>query len=144
MKKLSIFFVSVLALGLTTVSCSSDDDKASIEGKWEASQEGTIVDGKEIMAPIVNEGGCSKGFLEIQAGGKVIDHYSEYSNSKCEDYNDNGTWTRTDNKITFKYGTDSGDTGEILVLDKNTLKIKYTYTYNNEVSEIYIIELKRK
>ncbi|MET3027110.1 lipocalin family protein [Flavobacterium sp. UW10123] len=144
MKKLSIFFVSVLALGLTTVSCSSDDDKASIEGKWEAYQDGTIVDGKEQLTPITNEGGCSKGFLEIQEGGKVIDHYSEYSNSKCEEYNDIGTWTKTDNKITFKYGDDSGDTGEILVLDKNTLKIKYTYTRENDASEIYIIELKRK
>ncbi|MDQ6527984.1 lipocalin family protein [Flavobacterium sp. LHD-85] len=143
MKKLSIFFVSVLALGLS-VACSSDDDNASIEGKWEAYQDGTIVNGKETLAPITSEGGCSKGFLEIQAGGKVIDHYSSYSNSKCEDHTDNGTWTRTDNKITFQYGDDSQDTGEILVLDKNTLKIKYTYTYNNEVSEIYIIELKRK
>ncbi|MDY0987740.1 hypothetical protein BSF41_05170 [Flavobacterium sp. ACN2] len=140
MKKLSIFFVSVLALGLS-VSCSSNDsDNASLEGKWEVYQDGTIVDGKEKLTPVVYEGGCNKDVFEIQAGGKFIDHYSEYSNSKCNDYSENGTWTRKDNTITVKYdGDTSVDNGEILVLNKTTLKIKYTYS----VSETYVVEFKR-
>ncbi|MCD9573373.1 lipocalin family protein [Flavobacterium soyae] len=144
MKKLSIFFVSVLALGLS-VSCSSnDDDKASLEGKWEVYQNGTIVDGKEKLTPVVSEGGCNKDVFEIQAGGTFIDHYSQYSNSKCNDYSENGTWTRKDNTITIKYdGESSVNDAEILVLNETTLKLKYTYTNQSETTEIYVVEFKR-
>lgn len=146
MKKLSILFLSVLTLSLTLTSCSSDDNEASIVGKWEAYQEGTIVDGVEHLAPINNEGACDKEIVEYQQNGKYIDYYSEYNDSKCHNYTETGTWSKDDNKLTIKYteNADDDEIGEVLILDENTLKLKYTHINNGQVVEIYVIEFKRK
>lgn len=71
MKRL-LLFVSVLTLGLT--SCSSDDDSsssASIEGTWEWSKEGTIVNGHEVLYDYDHECANNKDYVQILSGGVV-------------------------------------------------------------------------
>lgn len=144
MKKLSLFFVSALAFVITTISCNSDNDNVSLTGKWEISKDGVVVDGKEILSAVTNEGGCQKEAFEFKEGGNFINHYSEYSDSKCNDYVENGSWTKKDNLLTIIYEDDDSETAEILTLNQNTLKIKYTHQYNGQVVEIYVAEFIRK
>ena len=130
MKKLSILFVSVLTLGLAVTSCSHDDDNASIEGKWQITEVGEILNGKEVLQPYTNEGGCANDILEFTADGKFVDTYSEYYNNKCNDYSENGTWTRDGNTLTKKYGTgaDDNEKYEISELSGSKLKLQTTYS----------------
>ncbi|WP_339837586.1 hypothetical protein, partial [uncultured Flavobacterium sp.] len=51
MKKFKQVVLLFLVATVTLVSCNKDDDKeASIEGKWEYSKEGTIVNGTESLS----------------------------------------------------------------------------------------------
>ena len=144
MKKLSILFLSVLALGLSVSSCNSDDDNGgvsgSIEGKWEASEFGVIVNGKETLQPVVEPGGCAKSITEFSKDGKFIDTYSEYANSKCSSYTDNGTYTVSEGKLKLKYeGETEEDVSEIVELTATKLKTKVTYTEGGQTfSEVYV------
>ena len=120
MKKLALLFVAVLAVGVT--SCSKDDDAAgaSLEGKWEYSKEGGIIQGQEVLTPWQHAAGCTKDFTLITATTIVN---SEFSGSDCSEYNDTETYTRNGNTITVNRDGDIF-TGTILQLDNTTLKIK--------------------
>ncbi|TDO78013.1 lipocalin-like protein [Flavobacterium chryseum] len=130
MKKLSILFLSVLALGLSTSSCSSDDDnEGTLEGKWELTEVGVGYDGKEAVGPVQNEGGCKTEIAEYLQDGKFTDTYSEYTNDKCNTSSETGTWTKDGSKITRKYtGDDETEVLEVLELTGSRLKTKITYT----------------
>ncbi|RYJ37210.1 lipocalin family protein [Flavobacterium anhuiense] len=128
MKKLSILFVSILTLGLTAVSCSSDDDKdgGSIEGKWEVTHQGAILNGQEVIQPYDSEG-CEIPSMTFTNDGKFIDITSEYWDSKCSTYTEDGTWKKDGNTLTLKY-SDEEVKWEISELSSSTLKVKMTYS----------------
>ena len=131
MKKITILFLSVLTLGLSVASCSSDDDNdgasASIEGKWELSQVGYIVGGKETLEDVKN-GSCSNDTYEFTSDGKVKETTYYSNEGKCEAETDNGTWTKNGNTLTIKFtGDTQGDSYEIEV-SGNKIKLKETYT----------------
>lgn len=130
MKKLSILFLSVISLGLSVSSCSNDDnDSGSIEGKWQLTEEGVVLNGQEVLQPATNEGGCNSETYEYLENGTVINTYSEFVNSKCTEYNDNGTWSVDGNNLTEKYDGDStGDKYEIATVTGSQLKLKETYS----------------
>lgn len=130
MKKLSILFVSVLTLGLTVVSCNSDDDnEGAIEGKWEASQYGIIVNGQEHLEPVISDGGCAKQIIELLSDGTFKDTYSNYYDGKCNPSIETGTWTKSGKTLTLKFeGETEGESAEIVELTDSTLKTKSTYT----------------
>ncbi|MCV2486215.1 lipocalin family protein [Flavobacterium sp. SH_e] len=129
MKKLSILFVSVLTLGLTAVSCSSDDDNknASIEGKWEVTHQGVIINGQEVLQPYDNEGGCEIPSMTFTSDAKFVDVTSEFWDSECSTYTEDGTWKKDGNTLTLKY-SDEEVKVDILELSGSTLKVKSTYT----------------
>lgn len=129
MKKLSIIFVSILTLGLTTVSCSSDDDKdnGSLEGKWEVTEQGVIFNGIEKLEAYDNEGGCEIPSMTYSTDGKFVDTTSDYWDSKCSTYTEEGTWKKDGNTITLKY-SDEEVKYEVIELTSSTLKIKFTYS----------------
>ncbi|KUJ60321.1 hypothetical protein AR687_18645 [Flavobacteriaceae bacterium CRH] len=112
MKKLSILFVSVLTLGLGAVSCSSDDDDASIEGKWELTQAGLGAQGQESLENY--SGDCSAPTYEFLAGGKLVDTENEYNDDseKCEAFVSDAKWSKDGNNVTLTY-TEGDDTEEI-------------------------------
>ena len=130
MKKLSILFLTIITLGLSVSSCSNDDENnASIEGKWELTQEGAILNGREILQAVTNEGGCSNEIYEYMKDGSFTNTYSELSNSKCTTFTDKGTWTKNGNTLTEKYQGDSeSDSYTIINLSNSELKIKEVFT----------------
>lgn len=130
MKKLSILFVSILTLGLSVVSCNSDDDDngGSIEGKWELSKAGAIINGQEFLETIDNEGGCPNNTIEFLQGGTFTETESEFFNEKCESETYSGTWTISGNKLTMRYGGESDGDSSDYEVKGNTLKLKQTYS----------------
>lgn len=120
MKKLALLFVAVLAAGVT--SCSKDDDSssASLEGKWEYSKEGGIIQGQEVLSNYAHAAGCDKDFTQISAT-TIVNH--EFSGDDCLESTYSETYTRNGNTLTFTDGTDVF-TVTILQLDNTTLKIK--------------------
>ena len=120
MKNLALLFVAALAIG--TTSCNKDDDSssASLEGKWEYSREGGIIQGQEVLTNYVHETGCAKDFAQISSTS-IVDH--EFSGSDCLEETYTLNYTRNGNTITI---TEGGEvfTATILQLDNTTLKIK--------------------
>jgi len=139
MKKLSILFISMLTLGLSLTSCSNDDDdKGSIEGKWTPVKFGTIVEGKEYLVAIPNDGKCSEGTIEYGADGKFTDITYEFYDNKCEASTDKGTYTFVDNILSATYdGETEAEKVEVIELTKSSLKVKYI---ENETTIITLLE----
>ncbi|HEU0136145.1 MAG TPA: lipocalin family protein [Flavobacterium sp.] len=131
MKKFYLLFVSVLTLGLT--SCNNDDDAGSdtggtLEGRWEYFQEGTLVNGQEVLHNYEHAEGCTKDFGEFLAGGVAKDYtYSNNGTATCDEEITTGTWSRSGNMITLTFAGFSV-TAEIMTLNATTLKVKYTET----------------
>jgi hypothetical protein len=130
MKKLSILFLSVLALGMTVVSCSKDDDNeaaASIEGKWNVSKmsiTGLGLPAQEIDNP-ENAPGCNKNYLEIKTGGVAIE--GTYEGTACKLSTVTGTWVKDGNKITIKLGADT-EVFDVVSVTSSGMTLGTTYT----------------
>ncbi|KUJ60320.1 hypothetical protein AR687_18640 [Flavobacteriaceae bacterium CRH] len=143
MKKLSILFLSVLTLGLGAVSCSSDDDNPSIEGKWEITQVGIGIVGGEEQIINPNEGSvCSGPTIEFLKDDKLITTtFNESDEGICEPQSQNGGWNQDGNNITIKFSTDSDENQkfEIQELTENKLKLYATVTVDGLTSYQYII-----
>jgi hypothetical protein len=142
MKKLSILFVSVLALGMSFVSCSKDDKDPSIEGKWTATDIKFSIDGGITYKNEEpdNTPGCSKDFTEFASKGVV--NFVGYLD-KCVEDKTSGTWSQAGSTLTVK---SEGDTETINVdsLTDSTLVLKYTETDpDTKITEIAIITYAR-
>ncbi|WP_426486445.1 lipocalin family protein [Flavobacterium sp. 2] len=137
MKKLAFLFVSV---GLLLSSCSSNDNdennpeaKASIVGKWELTKGGNILNGNQLLLPITPQGGCSNNQIEFLENGNYKELQYEYTNSKCKEYNNDGTWSKSDNTLKTKDILNNEVTYEILKLDETTLRLKITKGNDNAI-----------
>ncbi len=128
MKKLALLFVSVVTLGIT--SCSSDDKvtEAEFTGKWEYSQQGTVIAGQDVLTVYPHTQGCAKDYLQITPTTSV-DH--KFTTDECLEDTTTRTYTRSGNTITT---TAAGQTitGEIVNLTATTLKIKTTQTIQGQ------------
>jgi hypothetical protein len=145
MKKLSILFVSVLTLGLAVTSCSSDDDDASIVGKWTPVKMGSIVGDKEVLVDYPKEGTCDSDVTEFTADGKFTDVSYESNDGKCEASTDKGTYTYSGKTLSTKYDDDTtSESVEVLELSGSTLKIKYTEKIDATNSYVLITVYQRK
>lgn len=125
MKKLNVLFLSLLALG-TIVSCNNDDDNdssATIEGKWQITQEGESL---TTLTPAENDGSCGLDIVEFFQGGVYKVDGFDYEDSECIPYTDGGTWTKKDNSVTIKDTDGESTVYEILELTNSTLKVKST------------------
>jgi len=129
MKKVSILFVSALALGMVFTSCNKDEDSsstpaASLEGKWNFSKDGGIVGGQEVLVDYDgNEAGCTKDYIMINTNGTITSVDYDSFDAPCELFTDSMTWTRSGNIITVTDGVDVY-TQEILSLTSTELKVK--------------------
>jgi len=139
MKKLALLFVSV---GLFLSSCSSNDNdndennsevKTSIVGKWELTKRGNILNGSELLLTITPEGGCNNNQIEFFENGNYKELEYEYTNSKCKEYNNDGTWSKSDNILKTKDILNNEFTYEILRLNETTLRLKITKGNDNAV-----------
>jgi hypothetical protein len=127
MKKLSILFVCVLALGMSFVSCSKDDAKkeASVEGKWNFESAALVKD--KVEAPyndfLDNQAGCTKNYLEFKTAGVVSS--GKYS-SGCKLTVETGSWSKKDNTLTI---TSNGIAipYEVVSVTDSAMRLKITY-----------------
>jgi hypothetical protein len=126
MKKLSVLFVAIMALGMSFTSCSKDDDEttsASIEGKWNYSKVQTTLAGQAIPEQdYPSTPGCSKDYLEFKADG--VANLGYYEDSACKLDLETTKWTKDGNKLTIV----SDEVYEIVSITNTILKIKYTYS----------------
>tara|TARA_R110002072_G_scaffold117281_3_gene248167 strand:- start:387 stop:827 length:441 start_codon:yes stop_codon:yes gene_type:complete len=145
MKKLFVLFV--FAASAMFVSCSSDDDNGGNEekiiGKWEFTQEGTIVDGQEVLLPYENDAPeCGKDFIDFKADNTVqsVIFFLDF-NEECDSETDTGTYSVSGKNITLTTG---GETvvAEIVTLNNTTLKVKVTEEFGGETF-IFISVLKK-
>lgn len=129
MKKSIILFVSILTLGLGFTSCSSSDSgSSSIVGKWEFYQQGTSVNGTEILQSYVHQSGCAKDNIEFFSDGTVTS--TEYD-SDCLSFVSDGDYTKDGNTLTTNYG--EGDYSvTIKTLSSSTLKVYETEVFEGQ------------
>lgn len=135
MKNLKVLFLSLLALA-TMASCSNDkdDSSASIEGKWQISQEGETL---ATLEAAENYGSCGLHIVEFSQGGTFKQTGFDYSGSVCTPYTETGTWTIKDNTLTTKDSDNDTIAFEILELTDSTLKVKSTDDEGDWI-EVYI------
>ena len=132
MKQLSILFLSALTLGLTVTSCDDEDDKPSIEGKWELSQIGGGIEGGEEEVINPNEGStCSAPTIEFLKNNQLITTSSNPTEGACETFSANGRWTREGNAVTIYPSAEDDENQqkyEIKELTKDKLKLYISIT----------------
>ncbi|MCP2027796.1 hypothetical protein L1276_002956 [Flavobacterium sp. HSC-32F16] len=107
-------------------SCSNDDNDGEtivpIQGKYNLSQTGTIIDGKEVLidAP-ENASGCSRDYLDLRLSNAAV--IGDYSGENCALVETTGTYVRSHNDLTLTVGSISS-TSDIMNLTNKELKIK--------------------
>lgn len=132
MKKL-LFLVATL-VSISFIGCSNDDDNSSstsqhelILGNWRYSQEGTIVNGQEILDNYDNAAPqCGFDYVEFRSSSEIREFiYDTDINSDCMSFLNSGNWSISGtNQLSVTF--DSSTTiNEILVLNQTTLKVKF-------------------
>ncbi|OXG01566.1 lipocalin-like protein [Flavobacterium araucananum] len=126
MKTKRILFGLLLSIGLFAGSCSSDDNEGEtiipIQGKYNLSQTGTIINGQEVLidAP-QNAAGCSRDYLDLRLSNAAV--IGDYNGSDCALTETTGTYARSHNDLTISIGATS-TTSDIMNLTNKELKIK--------------------
>ncbi|MFH6956686.1 lipocalin family protein [Flavobacterium aquidurense] len=126
MKTKRILFALLLSIGLFATSCSSDDNEGEtivpIQGKYNLSQTGRIIDGKEVLidAP-QNQAGCSRDYLDLRISNAAV--IGDYNGSDCALTETTGTYARSHNDLTISVGNLSS-TSDIMNLTNKELKLK--------------------
>ncbi|WP_269237260.1 lipocalin family protein [Flavobacterium flavigenum] len=127
MKTRNFLYVLALSFGLfATTSCSNEDNDGEtivpIQGKYELSQTGEIVNGKEVLIDAAqNQSGCSKDYLELKLSNVAV--IGDYSGTECNKTETTGTYVRSHNDLTLTFGNLS-TTSDIMNLTNKELKLK--------------------
>lgn len=131
MKKLGILVASALLIGMSFISCSSDDDSndvGSIVGKWNYGRIKTSVSGQVVSDEPYDddEPGCERDYLDIRADNTA--EFGDYYDTTCILDSYQSTYVRNDNTITIN---DDGDveTAEIISANSTTMVLRFTQTY---------------
>ena len=126
MKNLMMLF---LVATVSLVSCDKNDDNDStsgaLEGKWQYTKEGNIVDGEEMLSDFVHAPGCTKDYVQLLDNGTFSDH--SFDGAACDDTVFSGNWTRSGNIITITETGENPSEIEILSLTSTTLKTKEVF-----------------
>jgi hypothetical protein len=131
MKKIKFVLFSVLALGLTAVSCGDDDSSstsASLEGKWVYAKEGVAAQGQEVLQDYQHTAGCEKDYMLISST-TVKDVWFNNDGEGCEEDSETSNYTRSGNTISIVEGGVT-NTATIEKVTATELKISETETLN--------------
>ncbi|MCZ8196101.1 MAG: lipocalin family protein [Flavobacterium sp.] len=127
MKNLKSLVLLFLVATVSLVSCNKDDDAtpaaAALEGKWQYSKQGTIVNGQEVLVDYDHATGCTKDYIEFLSAGVFKEH--SFFGTSCEEDIFTGTWVRNGSTVTATVDGEASP-AEILELTSTTLKIKYS------------------
>jgi len=120
-----ILFVVALSFGMFATSCSSDDNEGEtivpIQGKFNLSQTGTIVNGQEVLVDAPqNASGCNRDYLELRLSNTAV--IGDYDGANCALTETTGTYVRSHNDLTITVGNVSS-TSDIMNLTNKELKI---------------------
>ena len=140
MKKINTLIV-LFSLSILVSSCSKDKKVAPLEGKWEITRSGILVNGNEFVFPYEHTPGCDKDFVEFIAVCIYRQHFFEIENTDCETFIESGVWSRSGNSIAIVIDGDLS-LADIMVLTETSLKLKITY--DDDDSFTYIAEYIRK
>lgn len=132
MKKL-LFLVATI-VSISFIGCSKDDDNSSstsqhelILGNWRYTQEGSIINGQEVLDSYDNAAPqCGFDYVEFRSSSEIREFiYDTDINSNCMNFLNSGNWSISGtNQLSVTF--DSSTTiNEILVLNQTTLKVKY-------------------
>jgi hypothetical protein len=127
MKKLLLIAFSVILL----TSCSNDDD-ASIVGKWYFYKSTFYESGQETVEMHVNECSTEKDYIEFQNDDVVLSYFYD---AQCIEDMSSSFYTLDGSDLTI-----DGDALEVLSLTGKSLKIK---SYLDTPGDYFIIELKK-
>lgn len=132
MKKLLFFVVAIVSISFT--GCSKDDDNSSsasqnelILGSWRYSQEGTLVNGQEILNSYDNAATqCGFDYVEFRSSSEIKEYiYDTDVSSNCMNFLNSGNWSISgNNQLSISFDSNT-IINEILVLNQTTLKVKY-------------------
>lgn len=140
MKRILILCLGLLTIGLTSTSCS-DDENTSIEGKWVFDQTGLLINGQESLEPYEHEVGCEKDYWEFKSGGILNDGSYYNDGTNCETEIVTGTYAQSDSNLLISLDGES-DVATIITLNSSTLKLKVTLIDNGQPID-YITVFKR-
>lgn len=129
MKTRNFLYVLALSFGLfATTSCSNEDNDGEtivpIQGKYELSQVGGIVDGKEVLTDVEQDCASKKDYLELKLSNVAV--MGDY-NTDCEVNETTGTYVRSHNDLTITVGN-FATTSDIMNLTNKELKLKEKVT----------------
>lgn len=129
MKTRNFLYVLALSFGLfATTSCSNEDNDGEtivpIQGKYELSQTGIIVDGKEVLTDVEQDCATEKDYLELRLSNAAV--MGDY-NDNCNKTEKTGTYVRSHNDLTLTFDGVS-TTSDIMNLTNKELKLKEKVT----------------
>lgn len=132
MKKLFLLVATILSISFT--GCSKDDDNSSsasqhelILGSWRFSQEGSIINGQEVLDNYDNAAPqCGFDYVEFRSSSEIKEYiYDTDINSNCMNFLNSGNWSISgNNQLSISFDSNT-IINEILVLNQTTLKVKY-------------------
>ncbi|WP_035652799.1 lipocalin family protein [Flavobacterium sp. ASV13] len=129
MKTRRILFGLLLCIGLSTVSCSSDDNEGEtlipLEGKWNLSKTGTAVGGTETLidAP-QNQSGCDRDYLQLKLDNTATIGDYDSTVSACALTTQTGIYSRSHNNLTISITGGASITQDIVNLTLSELKLR--------------------
>lgn len=126
MKTRKILLGALLSIGVFATSCSNDDNDGEtivpIQGKYNLSQTGTIVNGQEVLIDALeNTPGCNRDYLDLRLSNAAV--MGDYSGTNCSLTETTGTYVRSHNDLTLTVGNVSS-TSDIMNLTNKELKLK--------------------
>jgi len=130
MFKTKYLFLLLSIIFLSVSSCSKDDDAVptaatpTIEGRWQFTKEGEIVNNQEVLSLYQHTTGCTKDYTEFLTGSVIKDHY--FDNPNCQETIDTGSWSKNNNALVLTFPGAPVVNAEILELTTTTLKVKFT------------------
>ncbi|WP_426483531.1 lipocalin family protein [Flavobacterium sp. 2] len=129
MKTRRILFGLLLCIGLSAVSCSSDDNEGEtlipLEGKWNLSKTGTSVGGTETLidAP-QNQSGCDRDYLQLKLDNTATIGDYDSTVSACALTTQTGIYSRSHNNLTISITGGASTTQDIVNLTLSELKLR--------------------
>ncbi|AWI26724.1 lipocalin-like domain-containing protein [Flavobacterium pallidum] len=124
----NVLKIAVLVLSMAFVGCSSDDDEASIVGKWNFSKEGLAAQGQEVLSDYTHATGCTKDNVEFKADGTITDTFYD---DACAATVTNGTYTKSGNTVVVTMDGEA-TTYEVKQLSGSSLKVYNTETFEGQ------------
>lgn len=141
MKTKRMYILAFIAVSLISFTKNKNHDHHCILGKWQQTHVGVVIDGKEELKPIANQGCNAKAiYTEFKKTGTLEDVYYHMAplghDIRCEKEIVKNSWIRNGNQLIINYLkknviTTATEEYEIISLTPTELKIKERTSISN-------------